>query len=192
VLASAGGELNSEGSLVLWQANTGKKLRTIDESKGINETAFDVTGRRVAGACANAGVLKIWDVSSGREEFAHADASSESDRSVAFAPDGKVVALASNRDVRLLDLATGKEVHACAVTPTTCRTSRSVPTANAWPHRASTVLSNCGTPPPDRRSSRCTATPTFVWHVAFSRDGRRLVSCGQDHTIKIWDATPLE
>src|SRR5207244_603584 len=29
------------------------------------------------------------------------------------------------------------------------------------------------------------------WGIAFSRDGRLLYSAGADHTIRIWDGTPL-
>ena len=92
----AGGELNTEGSLELFQLSTGTKLRTFAQAeRGFSETAFDTSGQRLAAVCANGSLLTIWDAASGREEFTYSDLSTETAVSLAFQPHGKLLAVSS-------------------------------------------------------------------------------------------------
>jgi WD40 repeat protein len=191
VLATAGGELNSSGSISLWQPSTGKELQTFAAEKGFSELAFDPEGKHLAGVCGAGSLLKMWDLSGGREELSYTKLGDFA-ASTAFSPDGKWLAVCSGRDVKFLDWTTGQEVrllrgHAGFVT-------RIVFSADG--KRMATASFDRTVKLWDTATGQEIITlrghTDAVWSVAFSRDGRRIASAGQDGTIKIWDATPLE
>jgi WD40 repeat protein/uncharacterized caspase-like protein len=134
--------------------------------------------------------LKIWDAVKGRELRAIAT-ESDATMSVAFSPDGKVVAntAAGNNQsfVELWDVATGQKLRALrghtdrvlavAYAPDgrTLVTGSMDSTVKVWDAATGTEL-------------RTLAGHTHgVWSVAISRDGRLLATGGYDNSIKIWD-----
>jgi WD40 repeat protein len=121
---------NSDGSLlatggrspalVLWEAATGKRIRTLEDEGTFTTVAFSPDGRLLAAGGWD-GVLGLWDVASGTR-LCRLEGHSKWVQSLAFSPDGSRLASASDdRTVRLWDTATGREVlslarHTMAVT----------------------------------------------------------------------------
>jgi WD40 repeat protein/serine/threonine protein kinase len=104
--------------IVLWDADTGKKLHTMENKKGSLEAlAFSPDGAFLAAAIHRnyTGGVLVWDVKTGQLVKALPDpdlTTAAPCTTVAFSPDGKLLAAgAVDRTVRVWDFDTGKERH---------------------------------------------------------------------------------
>jgi eukaryotic-like serine/threonine-protein kinase len=110
-LAAASGK-----AIVLWDAETGKKLHTLENRKGSPESlAFSPDGAFLAAAIhrQSTGGVRVWDVKTGQLARALPDpdlTTAAPCTSAAFSPDGKLLAAGGvDRVVRVWDVATGEE-----------------------------------------------------------------------------------
>jgi WD40 repeat protein len=98
-----------DGSKVTFiDAKNGKELRRFQPAKGgVTRFAFAPDGKTMMTASWRSDVLRLWDLTSGRETrripFAH-EASS-----IAYSPDGKTAAISGRNDIRLFDASTWQE-----------------------------------------------------------------------------------
>jgi WD40 repeat protein/beta-lactamase regulating signal transducer with metallopeptidase domain len=188
-VASAGGEWDKPGELVLWDAASGKPRVRVREDKGLRWIAYSPDGKLLATATASSRdhTARIRDAATGKvlRVLQHPEAIN----SVAFSPDSKLLVTAGlDRNAFLWDLETGKEkavlsghgggVYTVAFAPD----GRSVAscgfdkTARVWDvatGRTKLVLQGHEKP---------------VESVAFSPDGRRIATASWDHTVKLWEA----
>jgi WD40 repeat protein/serine/threonine protein kinase len=118
LLASGAGNWYSGrgGELVVWDARTGRRLRTLGTASGtVYAVAFHPDGRRLASAGLG-GTVRIWDAHTGallRDLKGHPSTSD----CVAFSPDGKLIAAGcrqSGTNVLVWDAETGEIVHRMA------------------------------------------------------------------------------
>jgi RNA polymerase sigma factor (sigma-70 family) len=111
---------STDGTFCFWEAATGKELRRIKtptKARHVEGLALSPDGKTVASwgqddgpGLQVQGQVHLWDVDTGREVRAW---NSNGTRSLAFSPNGKLIAEGSGTDllVRVRDVATGKEVH---------------------------------------------------------------------------------
>jgi WD40 repeat protein/serine/threonine protein kinase len=151
----------------LWDAASGRELLSLD-LKGHNiqsrSVAFSPDGQRIVTGCGDM-TAKVWDAASGRELLRF----SESVFCVAFSPDGKRIATGGvDNKARLFEAASGRELRTFPTAPS--------PIGVLW------AIAH------GRRPSMQTGHKGWIFSVAFSPDGQRLVTGSSDSTGKVWDA----
>jgi WD40 repeat protein len=177
---------SGDGTLKLWEAQSGRLIRTLEVHAAVAAVAFSLDGVRVlSGNWDN--TVKLWDAATGelvRSFVGH----SAYVHSVAFSPDGRhVVSGSSDKTLKLWEVASGQLVHtfeghsdlvfSVAFAPDSARVvsgSRDK-TVKLWDVATGQLL-------------RTLNGSGEVQSVAFSPDGARVLSGSSDETIKLWDA----
>ena len=101
-------------SIQVWDVATGKELRRLDHGKEETTTdrvmgmAFSPDGKRIATSARGHGI-RLWEAATGKP-LARIDMRLATAETLAFSPDGTVLAAESYSAIRLWDAATAKEI----------------------------------------------------------------------------------
>mmetsp|Transcript_47916 Transcript_47916/g.94090 ORF Transcript_47916/g.94090 Transcript_47916/m.94090 type:complete len:453 (+) Transcript_47916:134-1492(+) len=153
----------------------------------VTSVKFHPSGNGLAFSCSTDGLIKVWDVATGKEEqtmAGHQDGVTD----IAFHPSGSVLAsCSSDTTIKLWDL----DEYKCTKTLTghTHNISNVVYAADGK------SLISCGRDNTikiwDTQIGVCRETLTahtdWVTRVVLSPDGKQFTSCGFDLTVMIWD-----
>jgi RNA polymerase sigma factor (sigma-70 family) len=183
------GTVRPKGEVALWRVADGQLLRSFKgDDAEVLAVAVSPDGKGLALGSGN-GNIRIWDVASGkarawkkRREVLKADPA----RSLAFAPDGQYLASSHQNSLRIWELATGEMVDEIKTTGALALSPDGRTLAVAGGKQVSLL-----------DLAAANELPTLAGHqlnvnsVAFSADGKRLVSVSDDTTALVWDAARL-
>ena len=193
LLAAAGGLPARSGEVKIWNVETRAEVRTIHgHSDCIYAVAFS-PDRNLLATSSYDKLIKLWDVATGKEVRTlkdHIDAI----YALAFTPDGKrLVSGAADRSVKVWDVATGERLYTMsepldglntiALDPTGTKVAAGGidKTIRIWQlgEKGATLLNSL------------IAHEDAILKLAWSPDGKYLISSSADKTIKVFQASDL-
>jgi WD40 repeat protein len=169
----------------LWDIKTGNEARRYTHPLDVNGLAIARDGATFLSACDDKHAY-LWNTATG-DQIRGYPGHTNFVYAVAFAPDGKHIATGGvDRTVRIFELATGQLVRACD------SQSNSI-TNLAFTHDSKQILSagdnaiHVWDVANGKEVRRLEGHAGLVPAMAISPDGRRLVTGGDDRTIRLWD-----
>jgi len=192
-LAAAGGLPARSGEIKVWDVQTHRLLETMSGHKDcIYSVAISPDGKLLASGSYDKLIL-LWEIASGRQLRTlkdHIDAVF----SVAFSPDGKRLASgAQDRSVKVWDVAAGQRLFTLSepldgITAVAFRPSGMQAAAGGYDKviRTWDLTDKGGT-----LAQSMIAHEGTILQLAYSPDGKTLISTSADRTIRFWDAETL-
>lgn len=194
LLAAGGGHAQRGGEVKIWDVSDHRDLLTIEgHGDTVQALAFSPDGRTLATASYDKDI-KLWDIPTGRELRTlrdHIDAV----YALAFTPDGqRLVSGSADRSVKIWDPASGERlytlgdpldgINSIAIHPSGARVAAGGydRTIRVWE-----LGEDDG-----RLASVLIAHRSPILRIAYSPDGRKIVTAAAERTIKVFDAATLD
>lgn len=170
----------------IWDAATGERISSLESDGGNFCATFSPDGKRVATGCFN-GAVKFWDAQSGHllgEIAAH----KEGVVAVAYSPNGREIATASEDGERSSWIwPPAGSLRCSSDMKVESSRSRSPQTAHESPPEVWTEQHEFGRAQSGKCVFRFDGHTKRVNSVAFSADGRHIVTASDDMSARIWD-----
>jgi WD40 repeat protein len=197
-LFSGGGQPSVSGQIRVWGANDGKMLREIIGHKdAIYSMALSPDGKVLATGSYDQ-KIKLWDVALAKE-IRTLSGHNGCVYGLCFRPDGKLLASASaDRTVKLWDVATGERRDTFAQSLKDLFTVAFSPDGIYLVAGGSDNRIRMWQITPDAKENTNPlkyskfAHEGAILRLAFTADGKELVSAADDRTVKCWDAVSLQ
>jgi WD40 repeat protein len=179
--------VNQDDTARIWDVVTGKELKELRHTSGVNSAMFSPDGKMVVMA-GNDNSAWIWDMATGIEIIQLAGHISRV-TSAMFSHDNKMVVTASQDDTaRIWDVATGKELKKL-------EHPNSVGSAVFSPDDTIVVTVSYGDDiariwdaATGKELHKLEGHADPVLSAVFSHDGKMVVTASRDRTVRIWDA----
>jgi RNA polymerase sigma factor (sigma-70 family) len=186
VLATAG----DDPAIRLWEVGTWRERARLrrDHYGFVTRLTFSPDGKFLA-ECGQDHEVRVWDVAAGKAVHLFEDPNvGTTIFSVAFSPDGKLLA-AAFRGATVWDLATGKEVHHFDGRDGGPKEAHAVafsPDGRALALVGAEAVYLCE-PRTGKILGRFNGIAGGIGAVAFSADGRTLAAAGEDSKVRLWE-----
>jgi WD40 repeat protein len=187
---------DSDGTIKLWDATTLKETASVkghrnvaggpDSTDGVSALSWNPDGQRLVSASRD-GTVKLWDKDLKKLLIIPIDPGDNSNKPVAWSPDGARVACGNGTRVHIHDTTTGKLLHVLDDRAYVLAVAFSLDGMRLTVGGDDGVLRIWDS----RTGQRIVALLGHqgrVTGLAFAGEGRRLLSCGVDGTVKLWDA----
>jgi WD40 repeat protein len=172
-----------------WSVASGKergRFQVLGEENARTITALSADARLLAFVGPEDGAIELWDVASGKKQ--RTIPGPRSPLVAAFSPDGRGLAILTGRERGLWDLTTGKPVWAHRVDHFIRRQRHSFACAPGGKLFATANLTWVDLW--DSASGKRAGKLSDLWSgppLAFSPDGKTLVSCASGGAVELWD-----
>ncbi|HKE01963.1 MAG TPA: hypothetical protein VKE69_13190, partial [Planctomycetota bacterium] len=179
-------ESRADGLVVVFDARSGRKLRTFAGGPSVAyRCALSADGRHVAVAHFD-GVVRVWDVDSG-ELAAELRGHRGEARTVAFAPDGTLYSGGADRTARRWDWRRGECVRSFEDHGEAVSSVQPSPDGRILATGSRDAIVRLFDAESGELLAKLTGHRGHLIHLAFSPDGSHLASTAIGPTVRVWD-----